>query len=87
MYELLTSDKVEETNDLNFVNEDVVEVRTVRRDEFEKVSSKANVVIAAFTTAQARMKLYDVLDPLGERVLYYDTDSILYIERVHVPGE
>lgn len=87
MYELLTSDKVEETNDLNFVNDDVVEVRTVRRDEFEKVSSKANVVIAAFTTAQARMKLYDVLDPLGERVLYYDTDSILYIERVHVPGE
>lgn len=87
MYKLLTSDEVEETNDLNFVNDDVVEVRTVRRDEFEKVSSKANVVIAAFTTAQARMKLYDVLDPLGERVLYYDTDSILYIERVHVPGE
>lgn len=87
MYELLTSDKIEETNDLNFVNDDVVEVRTVRRDEFEKVSSKANVVIAAFTTAQARMKLYDVLDRLGERVLYYDTDSILYIERVHVPGE
>ena len=43
-----------------------------------------NIVIAAFTTAYARLKLYDLLDLLQERVLYYDTDSVIYI---HQPGK
>ena len=37
--------------------------------------------IAAYTTAQARLKLYSFLERLGERVLYYDTDSIIYLSR------
>lgn len=85
-YELLTSDEIE-INDVNFVNDDVVEVRTISKDKFEKMSPKASVVIAAFTTAQARLKLFEVLHRLGERVIYYDTDSIVYIERAGVPGE
>lgn len=32
-----------------------------------------NVVIAAFTTAIARLKLYGYLKTIGRRVLYYDT--------------
>lgn len=32
-----------------------------------------NVVVAAFTTAFARLKLYSYLKLLGSRVLYYDT--------------
>ena len=51
---------------------------------FVKSSNKVNVAIAAFTTAYARLKLYDLLDLLQERVLYYDTDSVIY---VHRPGE
>ena len=34
--------------------------------------------IAALTTSLARLKLYDALDFLGDRVLYYDTDSVIY---------
>ena len=41
-------------------------------------SFKTNVFIAAFTTSHARLKLYDALDTLKERVLYYDTDSVIY---------
>jgi len=37
-----------------------------------------NVLIAAFTTANARGRLFDVLHNLGERVLYFDTDSVIY---------
>lgn len=33
---------------------------------------------ACFTTCWARLKLYDVIDFLGERVLYMDTDSIIF---------
>jgi hypothetical protein len=42
-----------------------------------------NIFIAAFTTANARLRLYEILDILGESVVYilcYDTDSIVYID-------
>jgi hypothetical protein len=39
----------------------------------------ANVVAASFVTAYARLELYSVLERLGERVLYFDTDSCMYI--------
>ncbi|XP_067660620.1 uncharacterized protein [Haliotis asinina] len=35
----------------------------------------------AWVTAQARLKLYSYLKPLDRRVLYFDTDSIIYIHR------
>ena len=41
-------------------------------------SHKTNVVIAAFTTAHARLKLYSVLESLQTRVLYFDTDSVTF---------
>ena len=34
--------------------------------------------IVAFTTSQARLKLYGALETLKERVLYYNTDSVIY---------
>ena len=37
-----------------------------------------NVFIAAFTTANARRRLYRTLLGLGERVIYFDTDSVVY---------
>lgn len=40
-----------------------------------------NVFIAAFTTAYGRLKLYSYLEQLQERVLYYDTDSIIYVTK------
>lgn len=47
-----------------------------------------NVVIAAFTTARARLRLYETLERLDrygwDKVLYFDTDSIVYVKR---PGE
>jgi hypothetical protein len=38
-----------------------------------------NVTIASFTTAYARLRLYDMMDRLGVRVKYHDTDSIIYL--------
>ena len=37
--------------------------------------------MATFTTCWARLKLYSVLKQLGRRILYYDTDSIIYVCR------
>ena len=45
-----------------------------------KILSSLNVFIAAFTTSNARLRLYEKLDELGDRVCYYDTDSIVYVD-------
>ena len=38
-----------------------------------------NVVVASFVTAYARLELYKLLDKIGENVLYFDTDSVLFV--------
>ena len=40
---------------------------------------QANIFLATFTTCWARLKLYSVLEKLGQSVLYYDTDSIIHV--------
>ena len=46
-----------------------------------KADGKTNVVIAAFATAHARLKLYGVLEQLNRRVLDFDTDSAFYVSK------
>lgn len=47
-----------------------------------------NAVIAAFTTAHARLRLYETMEHIGkygpDKLLYTDTDSVIYVQR---PGE
>ena len=62
-----------------FVNNETVQLDWVYNDDFIKASARTNVIIAAYTTAQARLKLYSYLKLLGERVLYCDTDSVVFI--------
>ena len=45
-----------------------------------KTDNNTSIYIAAYTTALARCKLYSVLDKVGEKVIYYDTDSIIYVD-------
>ena len=40
-----------------------------------------NVIICAFTTSLARLKLYSELEKNNSRVLYCDTDSLIYISK------
>ena len=63
---------------VQFVNDECVEVYYARGDDFVSTSNKTSVVIAAFTTAHARLKLYSVLERLQTRVLYLDTDSVIF---------
>jgi len=37
-----------------------------------------NLMLASFVTANARLRLFGWLDILGDRVIYHDTDSIVY---------
>jgi len=44
-------------------------------------SNKTNIFIASYTTSWARLELYKYLEQLKEQVLYFDTDSIIYLWR------
>ena len=83
LYAYLDSDQYE-VKDAQMINDNTVEIQYVEKEGFVEENDKVNIVIAAFTTAYARLKLYDLLDLLQERVLYYDTDSVVY---VHEPGK
>ena len=82
-YDLLSSDEVEVSN-ARIVNDNMVEVQYKSVSEFGEPNNKTNVIVAAFTTAYACLKLYDLLDLLQERALYYDTDSVIYVSE---PGK
>src|SRR5580765_1759142 len=75
---LLTSAEHEIT-DILPVNDEVMYVSYRLRQEAVVPSPLTNVVIAAYTTALARLKLYSYLERLDRRVLYYDTDSCIYV--------
>lgn len=55
-----------------------MEVSTLKYEDANASGGKVNVFIACFTTALARLKLYNELDKLEKQVLYYDTDSVIY---------
>ncbi|XP_065224228.1 uncharacterized protein LOC135848277 [Planococcus citri] len=63
-------------NDIAYVNWKVIE-------ECAEDSNFINPIICAHVTAEARLVLYEYLEKLGNRVLYCDTDSIIYTELPH----
>ena len=47
---------------------------------YESDSPNLNIFVACFTTCHARLHLYRALDHLGQRVLYSDTDSVIFVQ-------
>ena len=60
---------------------DIVEVDISKAVEEVIPSNKTNIFIASFTTSWARLELYKYLELLKDQVLYFDTDSIIYLWR------
>ena len=78
-YEIMLNDKLANKN-FQFINDDMVQMTYNFKDQFVDNSNNTNVFIACFTTSHARLMLYDKLDFLNEKVLYFDTDSIIYAD-------
>jgi len=80
MYRFLLTPCIEFTN-LMFASDDVLWA-SWRFIEEEMIPNLRNTndVIGAYVTAAARLYLYSYLDRLGERTLYCDTDSFLFVK-------
>jgi len=80
MYNCLATPGIEVTN-LAFANDDVVSISWKHSAEKHVPNLRhTNEVIDAYITAGARIHLYRYLDRLGEKSLYCDTDSVIYIQ-------
>ena len=81
----IIEDQKNNIHDIRICTEDIVEVDVSKAKEEIVTSSKTNIFIASFTKASARLELYNYLDMLQEQVLYFDTDSIIYLWRNGLP--
>lgn len=63
------------------MTDEMVSIQWINKEQFIEESGKTNVVIAAYTTAQAQLQLYTYLERLDDRVLYCDTDSIIFCSK------
>ncbi|KAK5643183.1 hypothetical protein RI129_007028 [Pyrocoelia pectoralis] len=80
----LFTDPLVQVQTINPINDDVVLVSWDRPEGEGENLKTINVSIAAYTTAHARLELYSYLEKLGRRVLYYDTDSVIFVAK---PGD
>lgn len=80
-YDMLTDDQYV-IHDINFTNHEVIHVKYTINDDMHQGGYNTNVAVAAFVTCQARLKLFEEIDRLQERVLYFDTDSIFYVSKL-----
>ena len=78
-YQVVLDDTIGNLN-MNFITDEMVQMSYTYKDQFVDNSYNTNIYVACFTTSSARLMLYDKLDYLNEQVLYFDTDSIIYIE-------
>ena len=77
---LLTNSEVN-VNGILPVNDETLYVNWCYKAEALMPSPSTSVVVAAFTTAHVRLKLLEYLHVLGDRALYYDTDSVFYVSK------
>jgi len=78
LYNYLLND-LYEIHDIQFLNEFKAQVFYSEKEELHLGGEDSNVVLGAFVTCYGRMKLYEELFKIGDRILYFDTDSIIFI--------
>ena len=77
LYNMFT-DPSKVVTDFHVMNENIIEIEYKNSEDFETLSVNTNVIIAAFCTSWARLKLWSVMNKIGKNVLYHDTDSIIF---------
>jgi hypothetical protein len=78
------SDPSKDVTDCHVLSENKVQLEWEHARQFTPEDKKTNVFIALFTV-WARLKLYSLLETLGRRVLYFDTDSVFFLSQPNQP--
>ena len=73
--------------DIHLIKEDFAKVIYTEEETFASIPKNVNVCVASYVTSYARMHLYSLLECLQERVLYFDTDSCIYLDKERESGD
>ena len=65
-------------------SENAIQVFYATKTDFIEQSIHTNVALAAFVTLYARLKLYSEMKKLGKRVLYCDTESLIFVSKPEI---
>tara|TARA_R110000822_G_scaffold5233_3_gene22485 strand:- start:441 stop:4481 length:4041 start_codon:yes stop_codon:yes gene_type:complete len=71
--------ELDTTDEEGNITQHKLQVSWTKKDEYVKNDYTTNIALATFTTANARMRLYEGLSYLNHQVLYFDTDSVIYV--------
>lgn len=77
----LFSDPTKQPLNFHILSNDMIQIEWIYKQDCQPEDNKTNIYLATFTTCWSRLKLYNVLEELDRRVLYYDTDSVIYVSR------
>ena len=75
------SDPTKEVQKFHIVANDTIQVECIYKKDCQPEDNNTNIYLATFTTCWARLKLYSVLERVNRKVLYYDTDSVIYVSK------
>ena len=79
-FQIITDDR-QVIHRIEIANEHMAEIFHSFQEDCDPVQTNVNIFVACFNTSYARLKLYNALEILQERVLYFDTDSIIYTQK------
>lgn len=75
----LLEDETLEVQGVRLVSDATVQaIYKTKENDLLQMSADTNIYVAVATTGWARMRLYEELDFLKDRILYCDTDSVIY---------
>ena len=81
----LFSDERREVVDCFLLDEDALLISWIWRNECDIYEGNTSPAVASYVTAYARLKLYTLIEEIESvregRVLYTDTDSVIYVNR------
>jgi len=82
---LLNDEKIQVQSEYNATEDTVLLQYKYASDDDDEDFAVRNIAVAAFVTSYARVKLYRLIDQIESvrqgRVLYFDTDSVIFVEK------
>ena len=77
----LLSDNTLQVDDAYLISDHILKVKYNSKEDYKEESNSSNVVIAAFVTSYARLRLFNLINKLNNKCLYYDTDSVIFVAK------
>ena len=79
-YTKIRNDPTKVITNFHIVTPEVIVVELKCAETFEEENTFTNEIIGTFTTSLARLHLFSTLEKTWEKTLYFDTDSVIFVQ-------